>query len=85
MTLSNTVALGIAALSIAAAMTPAACSAADIGVKNIVLVHRAWADGSGWQGIYNILARDGYDVSLVANPLTSLADDVTAVDRVLAR
>ena len=84
MTLANTLALGVAALSLAAATTPAA-RAADIGVKNIVLVHGAWADGSGWQGIYDILAKDGYNVSIVANPLTSLADDVAAVDRVLAR
>lgn len=54
-------------------------------VKNIVLVHGAWADGSGWQGIYDDLRARGYSVSVVQNPLTSLADDVTAVARVLAR
>jgi pimeloyl-ACP methyl ester carboxylesterase len=52
---------------------------------NIVLVHGAWADGSGWQGIHGILRARGYKVSIVQNPLTSLADDVAAVDRVLAR
>jgi pimeloyl-ACP methyl ester carboxylesterase len=52
---------------------------------NIVLVHGAWADGSGWQDIYEILRARGYEVSIVQNPLTSLADDVAAVDRVLAR
>ena len=59
--------------------------AQDIGVKNIVLVHGAWADGSGWRPIYDILKKDGYTVRMVQNPLSSLADDVAAVDRVLAR
>lgn len=59
--------------------------AQDLGVKNIVLVHGAWADGSGWRDIYEILKADGYEVSVVANPLTSLADDVAAVDRILDR
>jgi pimeloyl-ACP methyl ester carboxylesterase len=54
-------------------------------MNNIVLVHGAWADGSGWQGIYDVLHARGYNVSVVQNPLTSLADDVAATDRVLAR
>jgi pimeloyl-ACP methyl ester carboxylesterase len=54
-------------------------------VKNIVLVHGAWADGSGWQRIHDILRARGYNVTVVQNPLTSLAADVAAVDRVLAR
>jgi pimeloyl-ACP methyl ester carboxylesterase len=54
-------------------------------MKNVVLVHGAWADGSGWQRIHEILGGRGYKVSIVQNPLTSLADDVAAVDRVLAR
>lgn len=54
-------------------------------VKNIVLVHGAWADGSGWQAVYADLTSRGYKVSIVQNPLTSLTDDVAAVDRVLAR
>ena len=49
------------------------------------LVHGAWADGSGWQRTHDILRARGYNVSVVQNPLTSLADDVAAVDRVLAR
>jgi len=53
--------------------------------KNIVLVHGFWADGSGWQSVYENLTERGYNVSIVQNPLTSLADDVAAVDRVLAR
>lgn len=54
-------------------------------VKNIVLVHGAWADGAGWQRVHDILQGRGYRVSVVQNPLSSLADDVAAVDRVLAR
>jgi pimeloyl-ACP methyl ester carboxylesterase len=54
-------------------------------MHNIVLVHGAWTDGSGWQGVHGSLRARGYKVSIVQNPLTSLADDVAAVDRVLAR
>jgi pimeloyl-ACP methyl ester carboxylesterase len=54
-------------------------------VRNIVLVHGAWADGSGWQGVHDILRGRGYTVSVVQNPLTSLGDDVAAVERVMAR
>lgn len=53
-------------------------------VKNVVLVHGAFVDGSGWRPVYDILKRDGYHVSLVQEPLTSLADDVAATKRVLA-
>jgi pimeloyl-ACP methyl ester carboxylesterase len=53
-------------------------------IKNIVLVHGAWADGSGWKGVYNILAKDGFYVSIVQEPETSFKDDVAAVKRVLA-
>jgi hypothetical protein len=47
-------------------------------VKNIVLVHGAFVDGSGWKGVYDILVKDGYNVTLVQQPLTSLAEDVAA-------
>jgi pimeloyl-ACP methyl ester carboxylesterase len=53
-------------------------------VKNIVLVHGAWADGSGWRGVYDNLVRDGFNVSMVQEPETSFQDDVTSVKRVLA-
>jgi pimeloyl-ACP methyl ester carboxylesterase len=53
-------------------------------VRNIVLVHGAWADGSGWKGVYDILAKDGYNVSIVQEPETSFQDDVNAVKRSLA-
>lgn len=53
------------------------------GVKNVVLVHGAFADGSGWRKVYDNLTARGYRVSIVQNPLTSLADDVAATKRVL--
>ena len=53
-------------------------------IKNIVLVHGAWADGSGWRGVYDILVKDGYNVSIVQEPETSFKDDVAATKRVLA-
>jgi pimeloyl-ACP methyl ester carboxylesterase len=52
--------------------------------QNIVLVHGAWADGSGWKGVYDILVKDGYNVSIVQEPETSFQGDVTAVKRILA-
>jgi pimeloyl-ACP methyl ester carboxylesterase len=54
-------------------------------IRNIVLVHGAWADGSGWKGVYDILVKDGYNVSIVQEPETSFKDDVTATKRVLAQ
>jgi pimeloyl-ACP methyl ester carboxylesterase len=54
------------------------------GVKNVVLVHGGFVDGSGWQGVYDVLKKDGYKVSVVQNPTTSLADDVAVTKRMLA-
>ncbi|WP_233831792.1 alpha/beta fold hydrolase [Paraburkholderia sp. ZP32-5] len=54
-------------------------------VRNIVLVHGAFVDGSSWNGVVAKLQQKGYHVSSVQNPLTSLADDVAATRRVLAR
>jgi pimeloyl-ACP methyl ester carboxylesterase len=54
-------------------------------VRNIVLVHGAFADGAGWRGVYDDLTARGYRVTIVQNPLTSLAEDVAATQRVLAR
>lgn len=50
----------------------------------IVLVHGGFVDGSGWEYVYRMLKRDGYDVSVVQNPTLSLADDVAATKRILA-
>src|SRR5437764_13396978 len=53
-------------------------------MNNIVLVHGGFVDGSGWEGVYQILKKDGYSVSIVQNPTISLADDVAVTKRVLA-
>ncbi|ASL43606.1 Pyrethroid hydrolase [Burkholderia sp. AD24] len=52
-------------------------------IKNIVLVHGAWVDGAGWKPVYDILTKDGYHVTMVQEPLTSLDDDVAATKRVI--
>jgi pimeloyl-ACP methyl ester carboxylesterase len=54
-------------------------------IRNIVLVHGAWADGSGWKRVYDILVKDGYTVSIVQEPETSFREDVAATKRVLAQ
>jgi pimeloyl-ACP methyl ester carboxylesterase len=54
------------------------------GVRNIVLVHGAWADGSCWSGVIALLEAKGFHVVAVQNPLTSFADDVAATKRIIA-
>lgn len=54
------------------------------GVKNVVLVHGGFVDGSGWEGVYKALKKDGYFVSIVQNPTISLADDVAVTKRTVA-
>jgi pimeloyl-ACP methyl ester carboxylesterase len=56
----------------------------DSAVKTIVLVHGGFVDGSGWEAVYQILKRDGYNVCIVQNPTISLADDVAVTRRALA-
>jgi pimeloyl-ACP methyl ester carboxylesterase len=74
-----------AAASLAAAFTVTSAHATPAGaIKDIVLVHGAFVDGSGWQGVYDLLTKDGYKVTIVQNPTTSLADDVAATRRALA-
>lgn len=53
-------------------------------LKSIVLVHGGFVDGSGWEGVYEILKKDGYDVSIVQNPTISLEDDVAFTKRAIA-
>jgi pimeloyl-ACP methyl ester carboxylesterase len=75
-----------AILAVAASLAGlSATSALAAPAKNIVLVHGAWADGSGWKGVYDILAKDGFTVSVVANPDTGITDNVAATQRVLDR
>ena len=69
----------IAALSLMSAVVP---ESAD-PLKNIVLVHGAWVDASGWEPVYEILKKEGFNVTMVQEPETSFADDVTATKRVL--
>ena len=54
-------------------------------INNIVLVHGAWADGSGWKGVSDILTKKGYNVSVVQEPETSFQEDVAATKRILAQ
>ena len=54
------------------------------GVKNVVLVHGGFVDGSGWEGVYKILKKDGFSVTIVQNPTISLAGDVAATKSALA-
>src|ERR1700736_2648875 len=60
-------------------------TAPTAAVKNVVLVHGGFVDGSGWEDVYKILKKDGYTVSIVQNPTSSLLDDVAATKRILAR
>ena len=53
-------------------------------VRNIVLVHGAWADGSGWKGVYDFLVKDDFNVSIVQEPERSFKEDVAATKRTLA-
>ncbi len=72
----------IAALIILSAAVPGFAQT-NTGVKNIVIVHGAFADGSGWENVYKILKSHGYQVTMVQNPLSSLEDDVAATERTL--
>jgi pimeloyl-ACP methyl ester carboxylesterase len=53
-------------------------------VKNIILVHGAFVDGSGWKPVYEILVKAGYHVTVVQEPLTSFMNDIKAIKRVLS-
>jgi pimeloyl-ACP methyl ester carboxylesterase len=74
-----------ALLAVAAALylVSTTVSASAGPVKNIVLVHGAWVDGSGWKPVYEILTKEGFHVTMVQEPETSFADDVTATKRIL--
>ena len=51
----------------------------------IVLVHGGFVDGAGWEGVYNILKKDGFNVSIVLNPTTTLSEDVAATRQIIAQ
>jgi pimeloyl-ACP methyl ester carboxylesterase len=81
----NTIKTHLAATAAAACIVlGAAAPASAAPLKNVVLVHGAWVDGSGWKPVYDILTKDGYKVSVVQEPLTSLEDDVAATRRIIA-
>ena len=69
----------VAALSLVSTALPASADS----LKNIVLVHGAWVDASGWKGVSDILTKDGFKVTMVQEPETSFADDVATTKRVL--
>ena len=82
-------AVQIIAQSLGVALLLLSCSGlsaqtAEHRVRNVVLVHGAWADGSGWRGVYDILVKDGFNVIIVQEPETSFKEDVAATKRVLA-
>ena len=85
MTKFRTLIASAVALIATAGLTPAhAAPASATAVKNILLVHGGFVDGSGWEGVYNILSKDGYKVTIVQNPTTSLEDDVAVTERAIA-
>jgi pimeloyl-ACP methyl ester carboxylesterase len=84
MTTLTTLLASAAALA-AVALVPAAHAETPDEIRNVVLVHGAFADGSGWRGVYDDLTSRGYRVTIVQNPLTSFEDDVAATRRILAR
>jgi pimeloyl-ACP methyl ester carboxylesterase len=79
MTKLKTLLAVVAALSLDSSKAPASAEP----VKNIVLVHGAWVDASGWKPVYEILTKQGFHVTMVQEPETSFADDVTAAKRIL--
>jgi pimeloyl-ACP methyl ester carboxylesterase len=76
--IASAAALGLLSGAGGAQAAPAAA------IKDVVLVHGGFVDGSGWEGVYDLLVKDGYKVTVVQNPTTSLADDVAATRRAIA-
>ena len=65
----------VVSLTLLLGKTARVAAAAPAGIKNVVLVHGAFADGSGWDAVAKILEKDGYTVSVAQPPETSYADD----------
>jgi len=78
-------ALGIVVAILCVAITNAQSASSGTVRPSIVLVHGALLDGSSWRGVYDVLTRDGYRVSIVQEPLTSFDEDLAATKRVLDR
>lgn len=81
----NITILGLAAAMSLASTANAATPKPQETARNVVLVHGGFVDGSGWQKVYGILKKDGYNVTIVQNPTTSLADDVAVTRRAIAQ
>jgi pimeloyl-ACP methyl ester carboxylesterase len=77
--------VGVIALCALGVSNNSVAQTSNTTITNIVLVHGAWADGSGWKGVYDILVKDGYNVSIAQEPETSFQDDVAATKRVIAQ
>jgi len=75
--------IALCALIVLSIGTPAQAAKVPSTAPSIVLVHGALIDGSAWRGVYDVLTHDGYHVSIVQQPLTSLEADVAATRRVL--
>ncbi len=80
----NTLKVGFVYVVLLAAVAVTTIQAQNSPVKNVVLVHGAWADGSGWKGVYDILVKHGYNVTIVQEPETTFQEDVAATKRALA-
>jgi len=75
----------LAAATVLATASLTAHAAESAPVRNVVLVHGGFVDGSGWAKVYNRLRKNGYNVTIVQNPTTSLADDVAATRLALSQ
>ncbi|MFO1143192.1 MAG: alpha/beta hydrolase [Amaricoccus sp.] len=81
----NSLGMMVSAAALVVGMTATgAIAAGGASSKSILLVHGGFVDGSGWEGVYEILKSDGYDVTVVQNPTMSLADDVAVTRRAIA-
>src|SRR5260370_8210117 len=76
--------LPIIALVFGGAVAATSQTSTPRNVKNIVLIHGGFVDGSGWEGLYNTVKKKGYNITIVQNPSISLADDVGVTKRVIA-
>ena len=83
--IANYVKTGVICVCAVGMLNQSVAQTSDTPIKNIVLVHGAWADGSGWKGVYDILVNDGFNVSIVQEPETSFKEDVAATKRALAQ
>jgi pimeloyl-ACP methyl ester carboxylesterase len=72
------------AAALSASLVAQSALAADNGVRNVVLVHGAFADGSSWAKVIPLLQKAGLNAVAVQNPLTSFDDDVAATRRTIA-